>query len=94
MKTESTLARVTMRRMALITVATGIAAVGALTTAPLAQAAQATGVTATVVPGNGNGGPDAFMVYDDGSRTPIFFCDPAKPNQRHNNCIDVTGARF
>ena len=97
MKTESTFARSTMRRMALITVATGIAAIGGLTTAPLAQAAQATGVDATVIPapGNGNGnGPDAFMVYSDGSRTPVFFCDPAKPNQRHNNCIDVTGDRF
>ncbi len=93
MQTEATLARVIMRRMALVTVATGIAAVGALTTAPLAQAAtQADGVQVTVLPGAGNG-PDAFLVYDNG-RDPVFFCDPAKPNQRHNNCIDVTGNRF
>lgn len=95
MRTEASLARTAMRRMALITVATGIAAIGGLTTAPLAQAAQATGVDATVIPGVGNGnGPDAFMVYSDGTREPVFFCDPAKPNQRHSICVDVTGDRF
>lgn len=92
MKTEATLARVTMRRMALVTVVTGIAALGAVTTAPLAQAAEADGAQVTVVDGVGNG-PDAFLVYDNG-RTPVFFCDADKPNQRHNNCVDVGGDRF
>ena len=92
MKTEATLAGATMRRMALVTLVTGIAALGGLTTAPLAQAAQADGVQVTVVDGSGNG-PDAFLVYDNG-RTPVFFCDADKPDQRHNNCVSVDGSRF
>jgi hypothetical protein len=92
MQSEARLARVTMRRMALVTVVTGIAALGGLTTAPLAQAAQADATQLTVIDGVGNG-PDAFMVGGNG-RTPIFYCDPAKPNQRHNNCVLVVDQRF
>ena len=93
MKTEATLAGVTMRRMAVVTLVTGIAALGALTTAPLAQGAtQSDGVQVSVLPGSGNG-PDAFLVYDNG-RDPVFFCDADQPNQRHNNCITVDGSRF
>ena len=91
MKTEASLARVTIRRMALVTVATGIAAFGSLTTAPLALAAQTDG-SATVIDGPGNG-PDAFMVYDHG-RVPVFFCDLDKPMQHHDKCVVVDGPRF
>jgi hypothetical protein len=40
-------------------------------------------------------GPDAFLVTDRG-RTPIFFCDADKPNQRQNLCQadPESGGRF
>ncbi len=86
---NSTAARIPgLRRLALVAAAAGIAAAGAIAVAPAASAAE-------IVPGvsqNGNG-PDQFMVTDHG-RTPIFFCDPSQPQQRHNNCIDLTGPRF
>jgi hypothetical protein len=37
-------------------------------------------------------GPDAFIQLDHGT-APVFFCDPAKPNKQHNNCVDANGPR-
>ena len=38
-----------------------------------------------IVDGPSKNGPVAFLVTDRG-RSPVFFCDPAKPNKRHNVC--------
>jgi hypothetical protein len=81
----------TIRRFAL-TVAVAGAAV--LVTAPAASAAPSADVAqdggAVVVDGNGNGGPDAFIVLEQG-RKPVFFCDTENENMRHNNCETVGG---
>ena len=84
---NSTAARIpAVRRIALVATAAGIAALGGLAVAPSASAAE-------ILPGVGQNGPDAFLVFDQG-RTPIFFCDASQPNMQRNICIDVTGNRF
>ncbi len=84
---NSTAARIPgLRRIALVAAAAGIAALGGLAVAPSASAAE-------VVPGVGQNGPDAFLVFDHG-RQPIFFCDDSQPQKQHNICIDVTVNRF
>ena len=51
-----------------------------------------------VIDGVGNGnGPAAFIVNEDGTREPVFFCDADKPKKRHNICMDPVvpnGPRF
>lgn len=84
------------RRIAMTLAVAGVAAFGSVAVAPAAFAADATDGPAYVIDGPGNGhGPDKFIV-DDNGRTPIFFCDADKPQQRHNNCIPLspTGQRF
>ena len=86
----------TARRFALALAVAGIAALGSVAVAPAALAADSTDGPAYVIDGPGNGnGPDKFIVTDNG-RTPVFFCDADKPQQRHNNCISLspTGQRF
>jgi hypothetical protein len=88
------------RRLAMVLAVAGVAGLGAVITAPAALAAESVPVVqdggAYVVPGNGNGGPDYFLVDEDGKRTPVFFCDADKPNKRHNICIPnpAGGPRF
>ena len=76
-----------LRRVAVTLAMAGVAAFGAVAIAPAAFAAEDSGVVLR----DGNNGPDAFVELDHG-KMPVFECDPTKPNQRHNNCIDVTGA--
>ena len=79
----------TARRFALTLTVAGIAALGSVAIAPAASAAQT-----DVVINDGDNGPDAFVVLDNG-KMPVFECDPAKPNQRHNICLHVYGdSRF
>ena len=73
----------TARRFALTLTVAGIAALGGIAVAPAASAAQSDVVI------NDNG-PDAFVILEHG-KMPVFECDADKPNQRHNNCIDVSG---
>jgi hypothetical protein len=75
----------TARRFALTLTVAGIAALGSVAIAPAASAAES-----DVVINDGNNGPDAFVVLEHGTM-PVFECDPAKPNQRHNNCLHVYG---
>jgi hypothetical protein len=75
----------TARRFALTLTVAGIAALGGIAVAPAASAAQS-----DVVINDGNNGPDAFVMLEHG-KMPVFECDDTKPNQRHNNCIDVSG---
>ena len=75
----------TARRFALTLTVAGIAALGGIAVAPAASAAQS-----DVVINDGTNGPDAFVVLEHG-KMPVFECNPDKPNQRHNNCIDVSG---
>jgi hypothetical protein len=61
-----------------------------------ADGAEVDGGYAIVDKTNGNG-PVAFLVDENGNKTPVFFCDPEKPHQRHNNCqVDPNagGGRF
>ena len=75
----------TARRFALTLAVAGIAAMGSVAMAPAASAAQ-DGPSSVV---QQNSGPDAFIVMEHGKK-PVFFCDDDKPNQRHNNCVDMT----
>ena len=75
----------TARRFALTLTVAGIAALGGIAVAPAASAAQS-----DVVINDGTNGPDAFVVLEHG-KMPVFECNPDNPNQRHNNCIDVSG---
>ena len=75
----------TARRFALTLTVAGIAALGGIAVAPAASAAQS-----DVVFNDGTNGPDAFVVLEHG-KMPVFECNPDNPNQRHNNCIDVSG---
>ena len=83
------------RRFALTLAVAGIAAFGSVAVAPAAFAADGVDGPATVIDGPGHGGPDKFIVTDQG-RTPVFFCDADKPQQHHDNCISLapTGQRF
>ena len=75
----------TARRFALTLTVAGAAALGSIAIAPAASAAQS-----DVVINDGDNGPDAFVILEHG-KMPVFECDPAKPNQRHNNCLHVYG---
>jgi hypothetical protein len=68
-----------LRRATVAVAVAGAAALGSLVSMPQASAASAAG-------------PDAFIQLDHGS-VPVFFCDPAKPNKQHNNCVDTLGDR-
>ena len=76
----------TARRFALTLTVAGIAALGGIAVAPAASAAEDSGVVLR----DGNNGPDAFVELEHG-KMPVFECNPDNPNQRHNNCIDVSG---
>lgn len=65
------------RRVALTVVIAGAASVAI---APAAFAADSTDGSAYILAGNGNGGPDSFVVTATG-RTPVFFCDDVKPGK-------------
>ena len=87
-----------IRRIGATLAIAGFAALGSVALAP---AASATTVEQdgplSVIDGKGNGGPDMFVVFEDGSRVPVFYCDEDKPNKRHNNCeapVVVDGPRF
>jgi hypothetical protein len=69
----------TVRRFALTLSVAGIAALGGIAVAPAASAA----------PPDGKG-PALIMDLEHG-KLPVFECDADKPNQRHNNCIDLGG---
>ena len=80
------------RRFAMVLAVAGAAALGTVATAPAALADDAVDGPVTVMNDNGNG-PDAFIITEN-CRVPVFFCDPEKPNQRHNNCLDLGGPRI
>ena len=88
------------RRASLTIAMAGAVAFGAVALAPAASAAtdsaEVDGSFTIVEKTHGNG-PVAFLVDEDGSRTPIFYCDEDKPNKRHNNCQadpNAGGGRF
>ena len=92
--------RTLARRSSLTVALAGAAAFGAVALAPAASAAtdgaEVDGGYTVVEKTNGNG-PVAFLVGEDGRRTPIFFCDPEKPEQRHEICQldpNAGGGRF
>ena len=70
---------VTARRFTLTLTVAGIAALGGIAVAPAASAAQPE-----------DKGPALIMDLEHG-KLPVFECNPDKPNQRHNNCIDTDG---
>jgi hypothetical protein len=78
-----------MIRTSLTVAMAGAVAFGAVALAPAASAAtdgaEVDGGYTVVEKTDGNG-PVAFLVGEDGGRTPIFFCDPENPNQRHDIC--------
>jgi hypothetical protein len=76
------------RRTSVTVAMAGAVAFGAVALAPAASADTVDSVDGgyeIVEKTNGNG-PVAFLVDENGDRTPIFFCDDDKPNQRHDNC--------
>ncbi len=80
----------TARRFGATLAIAGFAALGSVALAPAASAAPvppAQDGPVSVIEGNGKGGPDKFIVLEDGSRIPVFYCDADKPNKRHNNCV-------
>ena len=83
------------RRFALTLATAGIAVLSSVAIAPAASAAPVQDGPSYVIDGPGHGGPDAFIVKDKG-RTPVFFCDADKPNQRQNLCQadPESGGRF
>jgi hypothetical protein len=87
-----------IRRIGATLAIAGIAALGSVALAPAASAeAPAQDGPISVIEGNGKGGPDKFIVLEDGRRIPVFYCDEDKPNKRHNNCeapVVVDGPRF
>lgn len=75
-----------IRRATLTVAMAGAATFGAVALAPAASAAQdSVDGSAYIIEGPSDNGPVAFLVTDRG-REAIFFCDPAKPMQRQNNC--------
>jgi len=86
------------RRIGATLAIAGIAALGSVALAPAASAAPAAvDGPISVVDGKGNGGPDKFIVLENGQRIPVFYCDETKPNKRHNNCeapVVADGPRF
>jgi hypothetical protein len=77
-----------IRRLGATFAIAGIAALGSVAVAPAAFAAQPVTVQdgpSSVLESDDGHGPDAFIIREHG-RTPIFFCDEDKPNQRHSNC--------
>ena len=92
--------RTLARRSSLMVAMAGAVVFGAVALAPAASAAtdgaEVDGSYTIVGKTNGNG-PVAFLVDEYGNRTPIFFCDPEKPNQRHDICQpdpNAGGGRF
>ena len=90
----------TARRISLTIAMAGAVAFGAVALAPAASAstdgAEVDGSFTIVETTNGNG-PVAFLVDEYGNRSPIFFCVPEKPNQRHDICQpdpSAGGGRF
>jgi hypothetical protein len=89
-----------IRRIGATLAIAGFAALGSVALAPAASAAApgpAEDGPVSVVEGNGKGGPDKFIVMEDGRRIPVFYCDADKPNKRHNNCeapVVADGPRF
>ena len=88
-----------IRRIGATLAIAGFAALGSVALAPAASAAPvgAEDGPISVIEGNGKGGPDKFIVLEDGQRIPVFYCDEDKPNKRHNNCeapVVVDGPRF
>lgn len=87
-----------IRRIGATLAIAGFAALGSVALAPAASAAPAAeDGPISVIEGNGKGGPDKFIVLEDGTRIPVFYCDEDKPNKRHNNCefpVVVDGPRF
>ncbi len=83
-----------MSRTSFTIALTGALAFGAVALAPAASAADVDGSYQIIERTNGNG-PDAFLL-DDTGRTPIFFCDEDKLNQRQNICQSdpEAGGRF
>ena len=91
------------RRTSLTVAMAGAVAFGAVALAPAASAASAADEPGSVDGGytvvektNGNG-PVAFLVDENGNKSPVFYCDDEKPNQRHNNCQadpNAGGGRF
>ena len=89
-----------MIRTSLTVAMAGAVAFGAVALAPAASAAtegtEVDGSYTIVEKTNGNG-PVAFLVDEFGNRSPIFFCDPEKPNQRQDICQpdpSAGGGRF
>jgi hypothetical protein len=82
------------RRIGATLAIAGFAALASVTLAPAASAAPvAADGPMTIIDGPGNGkGPEMFIVFEDGSRSPVFYCDEDKPNKRHNICeAEVVG---
>ena len=75
-----------IRRIGATLAIAGFAALGSVAFAPAASASVAEDGPISVIEGNGKGGPDQFIVLEDGTRIPVFYCDEDKPNKRHNNC--------
>jgi hypothetical protein len=79
------------RRTSLTVAMAGAVAFGAVALAPAASAAQTADAPAldggyTVVEKTNGNGPVAFLVDENGKKSPIFFCDPEKPNKRKSIC--------
>jgi hypothetical protein len=81
-----------IRRIGATLAIAGFAALGSVALAPAASASVAEDGPISVIEGNGKGGPDKFIVLEDGTRIPVFYCDADKPNKRHNNCEAPAGA--
>jgi hypothetical protein len=86
-----------VRRIGATLAIAGIAALGSVALAPAASAQPAQDGPISVIDGKGNGGPDNFIVLENGAHIPVFLCDEDKPNKRHNNCeapVVADGPRF
>ena len=82
-----------VRRTSATVAMAGAVAFGAVALAPAASAATADSVDGSyeIVQKTNGKGPVAFLVDEYGNKTPVFFCDPEKPNQRHDVCqVDPT----
>ena len=83
---NSTIA-VTTRRIALALTVAGIAALGGFSIAPAASAAEASG---SIILRDGEHGPAAFVILENG-RQPVFECDADHPHKQATLCIDMDG---
>jgi hypothetical protein len=81
-------ARTAARRVTLTFAMAGAVAFGTVALAPAASAAQPdVDGSYYTIDGPDENGPEDFLVGPHG-RTPVFYCDPAKPNQLHTICQD------